>query len=326
MLHPGGLGDLLLAVPAIQTLRERFPSHEFLLCGHLEAADLLQECGLVDRSLSFHSTACTVLFDGQKPNDPLLGDWLSRCDLAVAFIDDASGAVAGGLRASGAVTAVVRSPFSPSLTGTHQADRYAEIVGVQSLMVPQIAVPEALTAEAREYCSRGALAGRRPLAFVHPGSGSRHKCVKPTIMLQVLQGLEALSLEPVLVEGPADRELMESLLRSVPGTPLVCRGLPLRLLAGLLSQAELFLGHDSGVTHLAALVGTPTVVLFGPTDPVRWAPWSRRTTVVTGNPCGCRSWENVMRCADKPCLDLMPSAILDACRSVRDAALNPRIC
>ncbi len=70
ILHPGGFGDLLLAVPAIQGLRERFPSHQFLLCGQDEPAEFLADCGLVDRWLSAQSTVCTALFGGAAPDDP----------------------------------------------------------------------------------------------------------------------------------------------------------------------------------------------------------------------------------------------------------------
>ena len=49
-------------------------------------------------------------------------------------------------------------------------------------------------------------------------------------------------------------------------------GLALEELAGVLASASLYLGNDSGVTHLAAAVGAPTIAVFGPTDPVIWAP------------------------------------------------------
>jgi ADP-heptose:LPS heptosyltransferase len=52
----------------------------------------------------------------------------------------------------------------------------------------------------------------------------------------------------------------------------VARDLPLPQLAAALARCRLFLGHDSGVSHLAAAVGTPCVLLFGPTDPAMWAP------------------------------------------------------
>jgi heptosyltransferase III len=170
------------------------------------------------------------------------------------------------------------------------------------------------------------LTAGRPLALVHPGSGSRHKCVKPEILLPVLEGLEAQALEPALLEGPADHEMVERLLPRMVRRPVRWSGLSIRLLAGVLSHVDLFLGHDSGVTHLAGLLGTPTVALFGPTDPARWAPRGPAVMVIQGNACGCLSWEAVKSCAEKPCLEFSSQAILAACKMTRNVAVTPRIC
>ncbi|HET8720668.1 MAG TPA: hypothetical protein VFM24_01490, partial [Nitrospira sp.] len=185
ILHPGGFGDLLLAAPAIQGLRDRFPSHKFLLCGHDEASRLLAECGLVDCWLPVHSTALTALFGGKTPDDALLTEWLGRCDFAVAWNSDESDVLSAALNRCGARVAVVQSPFTSTLTALHQSERYAAIAGVQTPSVPRLSVSDALKAEGKKclsYCVEGA----RPLALVHPGSGSRHKCVRPDIMVQVL--------------------------------------------------------------------------------------------------------------------------------------------
>lgn len=61
---------------------------------------------------------------------------------------------------------------------------------------------------------------------------------------------------------------------------LLARDLPLPQLAGLLERCQLFLGHDSGISHLAAAVGTPCVLLFGPTDPMVWAPANAQVTIL----------------------------------------------
>ena len=100
-------------------------------------------------------------------------------------------------------------------------------------------------------------------------------------------------------------------------------GLSIRLLAGVLSQLDFFLGHDSGVTHLAALLGTPTVALFGPTEPARWAPRGRAVMVIREKPCRCASWDAVRNCIEKPCLELSPAAILAACRTIRHSRRKP---
>jgi ADP-heptose:LPS heptosyltransferase len=318
ILHPGGLGDLLLAVPAIESLRTQFPAHEILLCGHDEGSKFLAECGVVDRSLSIHATACTALFGGTTSDDPLLADWLDRCDWAVAWTNDASGALAIALKRSGVVVPLIQSPFAAALTGVHQGERYAEILGLPpgQLPIAHVALPEALKKEAQEYLGDQGFASDRPLALVHPGSGSRHKCVSPEILIPVLEGMEAQGLEPLILEGPADEEMVERVLIHTARSLAVLRGLSVRLLAGVLSHVEMFLGHDSGVTHLAAMFGRPTVALFGPTDPARWAPRGRAVTVITGKPCICPSWESVQRCQEKPCLQLSSPTILEACLAI----------
>jgi heptosyltransferase III len=58
------------------------------------------------------------------------------------------------------------------------------------------------------------------------------------------------------------------------------RSLPLRTLAATLARASVYVGNDSGVTHLAAAAGTPAVAIFGPTDPAQWSPLGRAVRVL----------------------------------------------
>jgi heptosyltransferase-2 len=106
-----------------------------------------------------------------------------------------------------------------------------------------------------------------PDAFlaVHPGSGSR---AKNWPLERFTETASRLSPERpwLLVAGPAEEEL-----DAPPGARLA-RNLPLRTLGALLARAGLFLGNDSGISHLAAACGTRTLALFGPTDPAQWAP------------------------------------------------------
>jgi heptosyltransferase III len=327
LVHPGGLGDLLLAVPAIRLLRERFPDHQLLLCGHGETVELLTACRLVDRWISAQTTACTGLFSGTPPDDPLLKDWLGRCDVAVAWTSDGNGALAAALRQSGAVEAVVQSPFASTLRSIHQSERFIEIVCSEAgpVSIAPLPLPAELRVQAEGYFLDRRICSKRPVAMVHPGSGSWHKCVKAEILVPVIEALEREGREPIILEGPADHEMVERLLIQIPRPPIVVRDLPLSVLAGLLSQVDLFLGRDSGVTHLAAVLGTPTVALFGPTDPRRWAPKGPAVIVVNEKPCACVSSEMVKSCSDKPCLTFEPATILDACRTARSLALTPRI-
>ena len=222
---------------------------------------------------------------------------------------------------------MVESPFASRLSSIHQSERFLEIVGGQSGQVwrAPLIVPNTVREQAEAYLAGLGASRQRPLAMIHPGSGSRHKCVTPAVLLPVLEGLEAEGMQPLLLDGPADHEMVQRLLIHMARHPILVSGLSIRLLAGVLSQVDLFLGHDSGVTHLAALLGTPTVALFGPTEPARWAPRGRAVTVIRENPCRCVSWDAVRNCMEKPCLELSPSAILAACRTIHTLGVNPRI-
>ncbi len=82
----------------------------------------------------------------------------------------------------------------------------------------------------------------------------------------------------LLVEGPADAEVAPLLSRL--SSVVHARELPPRLLGAVLARAGLYVGNDSGVSHLAAAWGAPVLALFGPTDPAQWAPVGPRVTVV----------------------------------------------
>jgi ADP-heptose:LPS heptosyltransferase len=82
--------------------------------------------------------------------------------------------------------------------------------------------------------------------------------------------------ELLIITGEAESAEARALAHL--GTP--AHALPLRKLAAQLAQCRLFLGHDSGVSHLAAACGVPCVLLFGPTDPAMWAPPSPHVRVL----------------------------------------------
>ena len=161
------------------------------------------------------------------------------------------------------------------------------------------------------------------LVIIHPGSGSAHKCVAPEILATVVVAVQISGATPVILEGPADREPVERLLRSCVNPPIVLKGLDVLTVAGVLAQARLFVGQDSGVTHMAGLMGVRTVALFGPTDPARWAPRGAHVTVVQGAPCLCQSWGDVSRCEEKPCLEMPQDHLVALCLDTPQGGSGP---
>src|SRR5262249_20068677 len=142
-----------------------------------------------------------------------------------------------------------------------------------SLLPPTHRATEAERAAARPWRER---LGERFVA-VHPGSGSPAKNWPARRFADLAAALGG-GRPWLLVEGPADEEAA-TIVRRVPGA-VVARGLAPRVLGAVLAAADLYGGNDSGVTHLAAAWGAPTLALFGPTDPDVWSPLGERVQIV----------------------------------------------
>jgi ADP-heptose:LPS heptosyltransferase len=85
--------------------------------------------------------------------------------------------------------------------------------------------------------------------------------------------------------------------------PLLAKGFSLPELASLMEGCRFFIGNDSGITHMAAALGVPTVALFGPTDPKVWAPRGEHVTVVAPEiPCSPCSREQFFECQLNDCV------------------------
>jgi heptosyltransferase III len=327
IIHPGALGDVLLAVPAMRRIRARFPQHQSLLIANESVSRLLLDCRVVDAWLSLEGATCAELFAGSVPVSGELKDWLGRCDLAVAWTQDSEGTLATVFRSCGVVEQRIQSPFSSELKARHQSDRFRETLGETPDDLSTdwlLQMSSHLRERGRAYLDRVGIPTGRPLVLVHPGSGSRHKCIRPEVLAAAIEELRQVGIHPLLLEGPADQDSVASLLDLTYVKPRVLRGLDLSMLAGVLTQVELYIGQDSGITHLAGLLSVQTIAIFGPTDPDRWAPRGCHVTVLYGAPCACTSWETVIGCSKKPCLAVPIHEILTACRIHRLNAATPR--
>jgi ADP-heptose:LPS heptosyltransferase len=116
--------------------------------------------------------------------------------------------------------------------------------------------------------------------FIHPGSGSRKKCwpVSNFIKTALLLGEKGWATEFIL--GPAEYDLFDRLLGEKPLNADVHKVEALTELALLLKTGGGFIGNDSGVSHLSAFLGLPTVAVFGPSDPDVWKPMGRAVEIL----------------------------------------------
>ncbi|HJT19382.1 MAG TPA: glycosyltransferase family 9 protein [Nitrospira sp.] len=316
VIHPGALGDVLLSLPALRRLGLRHPGHPLCLCANDQVGRLLVACREVDRWLSVERSVCAELFSGSVSTDSELFQWLAQCDLAVAWLEDRDGLLKAILERY-ASRVIVCSPFAAKITATHQRDRFLHTIDEQPDQVlgpTPLSLPDDLVQRGSICLVRAGIPIDRPLVLIHPGSGSLHKCVSPRILDRVIQGLRNQGTVPILLQGPADFVPVDSLLRLTSPVPFVLRDLDLLTVAGVLRQIGLFIGHDSGIAHLSALLGVPTLALFGPTDSQQWAPSGHHVKIVKGSSCTCSDWQLVRRCEGKPCLDISAEDILSWCR------------
>jgi heptosyltransferase III len=113
-----------------------------------------------------------------------------------------------------------------------------------------------------------------PYAVLHPFAATAEKTWPRERFIEVAGRLQYAGLEPMILAGPADDTSAFSKFQ-------VFRNAPLAEVKRLMSGAALFIGNDSGPAHIAAAFGIPVVVLFGPSDPVTWAPWRTESQVLT---------------------------------------------
>ena len=122
---------------------------------------------------------------------------------------------------------------------------------------------------------------------IHPGSGSAEKCWPASRFAEVIKRLWEQNYSILVLAGPADTERIDDLLKQLSYPPpseifKLLTHAPLLEVAHQLQQCRCYLGNDLGITHLAAMLGVPTVAIFGPTDPKIWHPVGPFVKVIQG--------------------------------------------
>ena len=272
VLRPGALGDAVCTVPVLEALRAGAPGAEAMVVGGA-GFRLAVEAGHATQHVAFDDGRLVGLF-AEGGSCPVV----AGAELCIVYYGARPDPmVQANLKRSG-VGAVVNWPAHPP-GGVHIVDHLLGAV-VAAGLVPVRGRPQLMPQRAWLAAAEQRLIGMQSgFAVVHPGSGGRAKRWPAERFAETAR---RLGRPVVWVLGPAEAEEPElrELGRSV-GT--VVADPPLRALAGLLARCSLYVGNDSGVSHLAAAVGAPTVAVFGHTDPAVWAPRGEHVVVV-GSP------------------------------------------
>jgi ADP-heptose:LPS heptosyltransferase len=272
VIRGGAIGDFILTLPAIAALRRQFPQAHLEVLGYPRIAELALIGGLVNRVQSIEARALAGFFarGGQLAED--LADYFSEFDLILSYLYDPDGIFR---------TNVGLCTGAQFIAGPHRADEKGRVHAAKVYLQPleRLAIYDADPVPRLPLNPQPSTL--TPLAL-HPGSGSERKNwpeVKWAELLRLLTDSTELNL--LVVGGEAEGERLQRLAATLPPTrSQVAQSLPLPELARRLAGCRAFIGHDSGISHLAAALGLPCLVLWGDTAQEIWAPPSEKALVL----------------------------------------------
>lgn len=270
VIRGGAIGDFILTMPTIRLLRETIPNCHLEVLGYPGIVDLAVAAGLADAVRSLEHRTMAALFSKNAPIDDALADYLRSFNLIVSYLYDPDGLFRASLERIGVKDKdLIQASHRVEEGKGHAAEQLARPLEKLAMFLhdpaPRLSIPGAAEA-ANEFT-----------IAVHPGSGSLKKNwpLPEWIRLGREISTEFPTARLVLITGEAERDrgMTDEITRAWSALPVRhLDGLPLPELARELAACRAFIGHDSGISHLAAACGVPCLLFFGPTDPATWAP------------------------------------------------------
>jgi heptosyltransferase III len=254
VIRGGAIGDFI-----------QFPDAQIEILGYPHIVQLALAGGLVDRVQSIEARALAGFFARHGSLAADLADYFSDFDIIVSYLFDPDEIFQIN---------VARCSQAQFIAGPHRPAESQKVHAAKVYLKPL----ERLAIFDADHLPRLRLAPRAlnsaPRLAVHPGSGSEKKNWPEDNWAELLQGLvQSTRLDLLLVGGEAEGERLQRLAAQLPPARIrVAQSLPLAELAGELQHCAAFAGHDSGISHLAAALGLPGLVLWGDTIEEIWRP------------------------------------------------------
>ncbi len=282
VIRGGAIGDVILTLPAIGTLRLAFPNAHIDVLGDAKRVCLARHPAYADAISDAEQWELYRLFGHEPRVSQQLAAYLSGFDLILSYLPTPDATFTDNLKRYCPGKTLAWPPHPRG--GTHATDHLLQpalrFVGQVPPAQPCV-YPDTESRQAAGRFWQSAGLPEQGVLAVHPGSGGRHKLWPSQGWQQVMAWASGKGVPGLLICGPAEEERgIGPLLTLLSPAWKVLRNAPLPELAAILARCEVFVGHDSGVTHLAAAVGTRTLALFGPTDPLVWGPRSERACVM----------------------------------------------
>lgn len=273
LVRTGALGDVILTLPAIHTLRQAFPRAAIHLIGNARLLALAEGENIHIHDINRAEWA-PMFAPGGTPVQAL-SDLLSGTDLLISYLPDPDGVFADNLHRLG-IRRILTHPPRPA-DPIHAVDHLLQPLRNLGLS-PSATCPKIHLTDADRANLSPDLLPTGPALLIHPGSGGAPKRWPPESFAAVANALSPC-VRILIASGPDDGDLARRIADECPSARCLPH-LPLRTLAAIMACCTACLGNDSGPSHLSAAIGLPTVALFGPTDPRIWAPRGKTVRII----------------------------------------------
>jgi len=326
------IGDAIMTIPAVRRIRAIFPDAKIVLQTRGWAEDIFNDSGLFDEIVSVDSASQQIRM--LRPY---------RFDLAILFPNSFESALVarlGGAKKIFGYASDHRSlllthaiPIPEWKTSRHEVYYYLELISAVEMhyfqsvrpsgeLEPRLVINEERRQAAREFLREHGVDPKLKTVAVAPGStNSEAKRWTPASFARLNDRLHAeLGVNVVILGSTGDVAVSRAVVAASKQPPLDLTGeTDLAQAAAILAEADLLISNDMGLAHIAPAVGTKTIVIFGPTNPVTTRPFSDIATVVSAgvecSPCMLRECPIDHRCMTRIPADHVfekAEAILDA--------------
>ena len=309
IIRPCALGDLVVTLPTIEAIRNYFKNARIEIMGYSSFLEIVKGRFYADTISRFDQADIAHLFTKNSNVPASLINKLSNMDLIISFVSDKEQVMVSNLRAAGVKHVIHYEPFPSEGEDIHIIDHFLrclDLLGVHhSNKIPKIFLRDEDVLLGEKFLNDRVVDPKKMLVAMHPGSGSRQKCWAVDHYAELILLLKKeMDAQILLISGQADTGIVEELRVKVRDNFILVDRLPLPILAAIIKRSNLFVGNDSGITHVAAAVGTPAITIFGPTDPNMWGPRGERVKIFyRKSPCSPCSFDMRRNCFSNICLE-----------------------
>jgi len=270
IIRGGAIGDFILTFPALSLVREAFPAAHIEIIGYRHIVALAEGRFYADGSRSIEYGPLAGFFARNGTLDEGLREYFGGFQQVISYLFDPDRIFETNLARSG-VKHFLNAHVKIDDTA-HASQQLAQPLQQLALFLESAAAIFHPSAE--DHAAAHHIVPEHSGSFIaiHPGSGSPRKNWPADRWRELIEHLLNQKLQILMVGGEADGKPLTELESAFAGRVQIVRDLPLPHLGALLGKSRLFIGHDSGISHLAAAAGAPCLLLFGPTDSGVWAP------------------------------------------------------